>query len=143
MISAEQDRPTAGLLLGITTMLVGGLLAAEVTDGIVGCGSVDPTAPANHSSIRIANTTSLPVIIDDRRGAYCQLTQPKVLQPGQQFSDYAACGATGSEMTSWRVTSANRQLHGYTAARSPKSRNDLLDRVSHASAERFTATPEG
>lgn len=104
---------------------------------------MDPTDPANYSSIRIVNDTGEPVVIDDCQGSYCQLDQPEVLAPGQQITDHAACGATGSDMTSWRVRRPDGQLAGYIAVDSPKSQNQLIFRVSHASADRAMATPEG
>lgn len=66
-----------------------------------------------------------------------------MLAAGKQTTDHAACGATGSDMTSWRVRRPDGQLAGYIAVDSPKSQNQLIIRVSHASAARAVATPEG
>lgn len=137
------QRCRLGLLIAIPATLCAALLAAQVADGVAGCGSVDPTDPANYSSIRIVNDTGEPVVIDDCQGGYCQLDQPEVLAAGEQITDHAACGATGSDMTSWRVRRRDGQLAGYIAVDSPKSQNQLIFRVSHASADRAMATPEG
>lgn len=137
------QRLRLGLLIALPATLGAALLAAEIAGGVAGCGSVDPTDPANYSSIRIVNDTGSPVVVDDCRGAYCQLDGPERLASGQQITDDAACGAAGRDMTSWRVRGSDGHLLGYVAVESAKSRNDLIFRVSHASADRAVATPEG
>lgn len=67
---------------------------------------IDPTDPLNYSAVSIRNDTTGPVARNDCKGAYCHVPLPVRLSPGQQFTDGAACGASGSNMTSWKVTAA-------------------------------------
>jgi hypothetical protein len=96
------------VVLGLVGLAVAGLFAAESIDMASGCGSVDPTDPANYSEVTIVNDTAREVVVDACVGAYCH---PDVLRatlaPGKTFSDEAACGATGAGMTSWRIRLPN------------------------------------
>src|ERR1700729_12070 len=56
-----------GFLVGLPIVAVvpffGLLIAAQVADDRAGCGSVDPTDPANYSAVTIANDTTQPVVV--------------------------------------------------------------------------------
>jgi len=118
------------------------LIAAQVASTVTGCGSIDPTDPANYSTVSILNDTSQPVIIKDCPGAYCDSNVlPARLNPGGRFTDNAACGATGADMTSWKVTRVDGRVLGYIAVDSPRSQDGLVYKVSRASPNRRTATP--
>jgi hypothetical protein len=135
------QRLRLALLIGFAVVILGALIAAEVADSITGCGSVDPTDPANYSVVAILNDTPRPVVIAACPGAYCDAARlPVRLAPGQSFTDDAACGATGTDMTSWRVTRIDGKVLGYIAVDSPRSRDGLVYKVSHASPNRHSAT---
>jgi len=120
------------------------LVVADVADQVRGCGSVDPTDPANYSAVTILNDTSGAVVIDECPGAYCQAGKlPVRVAPGGRFSDDAACGASGTDMTSWRVTGSARKLIGYIAVDTPRKHDGLVFHVSRASPDRHTPTPPG
>jgi hypothetical protein len=127
----------AAIALGMTL-----LFAADAVDLAGGCGSVDPTDPANYSQVTIVNDTGHNVVLDDCVGDYCQ-TRPlsATLAPGSGYRTDAACGVSGTDMTSWRVTGPQGRLEGYIAVDSPKSRSDLRYYVSQASSNRHTPTP--
>ena len=143
----RRERWSLGLLIGGPAVIVGALIAfvvvAEVVSTAKGCGSVDPTDPANYSRVTIVNDRSSDVVLDNCQGAYCTLTQPVRLRPGQHYADDAACGVSGSEMTSWQVNTDNGMVLGYVAVDSPRSNNSLTFRISHASPSRRTPTPAG
>ena len=127
------------VVLGVA--LVGLLVAAQVADDVTGCGSVDPTDPANYSAVTIINDTLRPVVVDACTGGYCVVGQlPQDLAPGDRYSDDAGCGVTGADMTSWRVRTTSGTLLGYIAVQSPRSQ-DLQFDVSQASPDRDTPTP--
>jgi hypothetical protein len=46
-------------------------------------------------------------------------------------------------MTSWRVNTGSGMVLGYIAVDSPRSNNDLVFRVTHASRSRRIPTPAG
>lgn len=52
-------RKSAQLAVGVGTvgLLVALLVGAEITDAVLGCGSVDPTDPANYTEAQILNDT--------------------------------------------------------------------------------------
>ena len=128
------------LVLGV----IGLLVIAEAKDEAAGCGSIDPTDPANYSPVTIRNNTPSPVIVSDCAGGYCQSELlPAVVGPGMSFSDNAACGATGTDMTSWKLSTPARASLGFIAVDSPKSRMGLVFDVSRASSNRATPTPSG
>jgi hypothetical protein len=137
-----------GLLLGVPVMagiaLFALLLAAQLVDDAAGCGSVDPTDPANYSTVTIRNDTSETVVIDACPGAYCHADQlPVQLQPGMAYSDDAACGVTGADMTAWRIRSPSGTTLGWVAVASRRSTTGLVYRVSRASTRPDVATPVG
>lgn len=128
--------------IAFTTMMIGALVAAEIVDTAIGCGSIDPTDPANSSSVSIVNDTQADVIIDHCVGTYCHTDGlPRRLAPGGSFTDDAACGETGTEMTSWELLDQHGTLIGYIAVDSPRSTTGLVFDVSHASRNRATPTP--
>jgi hypothetical protein len=131
-------RPHRGrrALIVVPIVIFGLLFAAEVVDGAVGCGSVDPTDPANYSEVTILNDTAVTVTVDDCVGGYCQADLPARLAPGQRLADHAACAASGADMTSWRVTSGNGRVLGYIAVDTPRKHDGLVFPVSHARASR-------
>jgi hypothetical protein len=137
-----------GLLIGLPTAalvtLFALLIAAQVADDRSGCGSVDLTDPANYSAVTILNDTSGVVVIDDCAGAYCQADKlPVRVALGGRFSDDAACGVSGTDMTSWRVTGSAGNLVGYIAVDTPRKHDGLVFHVSRASSDRRTPTPPG
>jgi hypothetical protein len=132
------------VLIGIPVALATILMAAQIADTIDGCGSVDPTDPANYSSVSIVNDTSAEVVLDQCAGTYCHAYDlPQRLGPGGSFGDDAGCGATGADMTSWAVLDQRGAVIGYIAVDSPKSTPGLVFHVSHASPNRATPTPSG
>jgi len=80
---------------------------------------IDPTDPLNYSVVSIRNDTTGPVALNDCKGAYCHVPLPVRLSPGQQFTEGAAFGASGSNMTSWKVTGGT--VLGYVAVAPPAS----------------------
>ncbi len=81
-----------------------------------------------------------PVTLDDCKGAYCHVLLPVRLSPGQRFTDGPACGASGSDMTSWKVTGGGTVL-GHVAVDTPRKRDGLIFDVSRASTDRHTRHP--
>ena len=120
------------------------MFAAEAVDLAVGCGSVDPTDPANYSTVSILNDTARSVVLDQCRGDYCDPDQgPLRLAPHERVRANAACASSGSDMTSWRVSGATGLL-GYIAVDTPRKHDGLIYRVSRAGPSRVVATmPEG
>jgi hypothetical protein len=128
----------------VVVSVIGFMVFIEATDSAAGCGSVDPTDPANYSTVTIVNDTSSPVVLSDCPGAYCHADLlPAVIDPGKSLSDNAACGSTGANMTSWRVSTQSGTPLGFIAVDSPKSRAGLVFDVSRASPNRATPTPMG
>lgn len=123
--------------------VVGALLAAQIADGVTGCGSVDPTDPSNYSSVKILNDTRNPVVVDGCRGTYCGPEPSSTLASGQRTTVRGACGAAGADMTSWRLARTDGWLLGYLAIATPRSTNDLTYRVSQASTDRLRPTTPG
>jgi len=118
------------------------LVAAQVADDRAGCGSVDPTDPANYSELSILNDTSATVRLDDCVGGYCRgYLLPALVRPGQRYGDDAACAAAGADMTSWRVSTEAGRVLGYIAVDTPRKLDGLVFPVSRASADRVTPTP--
>jgi hypothetical protein len=116
-------------------------VGAEAYELAVGCGSVDPTDPANYTAARIVNDTASAITLDDCRGGYCTPDQPSAtIGPGQSVAVDGACGVSGGDMTSWRI-SRDGIVVGYIAIHSPKSRNEDVYNVSRLSADRRTPTP--
>jgi hypothetical protein len=123
-------------------MTVFGLLvAAEAYDTSVGCGSVDPTDPANYTSASIFNDTSQPITVSDCHGPYCQmdLSGTQVL-PQRQLGFNGVCGANGADMTSWRIQRNDGSTLGYIVVGTPRSRKGVVYDVSRASHNRLTPT---
>jgi hypothetical protein len=124
----------AALVLGLFTAL----MIAQGNDDAAGCGSIDPTDPANYSTVVILNDTRTPAVVDDCQGAYCQPDQDRVrLAPGKRVQVNAACG-TGGVMTSWRVSGPAGVL-GYVAVDTPRKHDGLVYPVSRAATDRAVA----
>jgi hypothetical protein len=119
------------------------LIVTFIYEANTGCGSIDPTDPANYSRVSILNDRSTDVVIDDCQGERCLLTQPVLLNPGRSYRDDAACAMSGARMTSWRVTTSSGTPLGYIAVDTPRKNDDLTFRVSRASRDRNTPTPAG
>jgi hypothetical protein len=137
----RRRRVLRAVLIGVPALLVGLLVAAEVYDQATGCGSVDPTDPNNYSDVTLLNDTGGTVVVDDCSGAYCDAYNlPVRLAPGQTYDDHAACASSGTDMTSWRVKTADGKLLGYFAVDTPRKRDGLVFPVSHASHDRRTPT---
>jgi hypothetical protein len=119
------------------------IIVAEVYDSATGCGSVDPTGSENYSRITILNDRSTDIVIDDCQGSYCTLRQPVRLNPGGRYKDNAACGMSGTRMTSWQIRSSDGTALGYIAVDTPPKTDGLAFRVSRASRDRRTPTPAG
>jgi len=131
-----------GLALGAVGALALMLFIADVADQDQGCGSIDPTDPANYSSVSLLNDTNSLVVVDQCKGSYCSGSgTPVSLPPGQELPEHAACGASGGHMTSWRITHANGALLGYIAVDTPRKHDGLIYPVSRASRDRRTPTP--
>jgi hypothetical protein len=114
------------------------LIAADGYMAATGCGSIDPTDPANYTSARLVNDTASPVTVDSCDGAYCVPDElPAALNPGGSLGIQGACGTTGSDMTSWRVT-RDGVVAGYVVIHSPKSRHGVVYEVSRLSPDRKT-----
>ncbi|MDH6115357.1 hypothetical protein P3T36_007193 [Kitasatospora sp. MAP12-15] len=120
--------------------LMGLLFWADATMMDKGCGSVDPTDPMNYSAVSIRNDSTAPVVVDQCVGAYCDLETTSVtLQPSEQAPVHAACGVSGTDMTSWRITTDTGSPLGYIAVNTPRSTNDLVFPVSAAQSSRASA----
>jgi hypothetical protein len=117
------------------------LLVAEVSYSVSGCGSVDPTDPANYTSASLVNDTDTAVIVSDCRGGYCDPDPgPRRLGPGERMTIQGACGETGAAMTSWTVGRDDRSVVGFIAVGTKRSRTDVLYKVSMASPSRLAPT---
>ncbi len=104
------------------------------------CGSVDPTDPSNYTSAIVVNDTRNPVTVSDCRGDYCGADPtPTRLLPGQRVPIQGACGVSGHDMTSWKLTRDDGSLIGYIAIATPQSRADVLYDVSAATPSRTAA----
>jgi hypothetical protein len=139
---ARLRRILLGITFGVVGLLVGTLVVADIVDHARRCGSIDPGDPANYSSIQILNDTKSPVTIDECQGSYCSgANAPVELPPGQALQERAACGVSGTQMTSWRVIQPSGQVLGYMAIESQKKHDGLVYTVSRASRDRRTPTP--
>jgi hypothetical protein len=129
----------------VPCVIVLALIATEALDMARGCGSIDPTDPANYSRVAIVNDSVEPVVVDQCTGTYCNPDDPlSRLDPGQALTVDAACAASGSDMTSWRLTASDDgHLLGYIAVHTSAKQDGLRFRVSRASASRDVATPAG
>jgi hypothetical protein len=121
------------------------LLAADLVGQVTGCGSVDPTDPNNYSTLSIVNDTRGSVIVDHCSGAYCAPDDlPRRLSRGARYTGaHAACGVSGGDMTSWRVTTDRGKLLGFIAVDTPRRHEGLVFRVSRATSDPRTPTPAG
>jgi hypothetical protein len=57
--------------LGVVALIAAFLIGSEIAAVVTGCGSVDPTDPANYTTARIVNDTANSVVVDDCAGTYC------------------------------------------------------------------------
>jgi hypothetical protein len=117
-----------------------GLFLIDTVDMDHGCGSIDPTDPANYSVVWIDNDTAKVVSVGNGQGAYCSF--PATLGPGQKVTVDASCDATGAQMTSYALTS-NGQPIGYIAVDTPRKHDGLVFDVSDVSRSRSVPTPVG
>jgi hypothetical protein len=116
------------------------LLIVQTVDDARGCGSVDPTDPANYSVVAIQNDTPNPVLVADCRGASCSVdAPPERLNQGAKLTVEAACGEVGPNMTSWRIENLGGSTKGFIAVDTPRKSDGLVYRVSQASISRATA----
>jgi hypothetical protein len=115
-------------------------LGIEIQLHIAGCGSVDPTDPANYSTVRITNDTTSGVVVDRCQGTYCYHDLPRPVAPGSSITVDAACDASGSQMTSWRVTRQDGKTLGFIAVDTPRKHDGLVYDVSHATPARDQPT---
>lgn len=91
-----RQKISLGLVVGVPSLVVAGLIGGEIYGAAIGCGSVDPTDPRNYSTVTILNDTARPVIVADCPGAYCNPEElPRTLAPGQSHVDHAGCHSTG------------------------------------------------
>jgi len=96
----------------------------------------------NYSTVSIVNDTTNVVVVSDCVGNECTSEDlPLRVAPAGHYDNQAACGATGSNMTSWRLLNPRGQLIGYIAVDSPRKRDGLVFNVSAASPNRSTPTP--
>jgi hypothetical protein len=133
----------AVLVGGCGVALIGLLGWAQAKMDASGCGSVDPTDPMNYSAVFIRNDSNAPVVVDRCLGSYCDVDDiPVTLRPGQRTRVHAACGVSGPDMTSWRITNETHTLLGYIAVNTPRSTNNLVYPISAAQGSReLAATP--
>jgi hypothetical protein len=125
---------------GLAAVVIGSLIVAEVVAGAIGCGSVDPTDPSNYSTATIVNDTATAIRIGDCQGTYCGPQPSATLAPRQHTAINGACGVSGTDMTSWKVTGSDGRLLGYIAIDTPRSTHDLTFNISDASRDRTTPT---
>lgn len=127
--------------MGMAVLLGGGLVAGQISDGVAGCRSVDPNDPSNYSAVHVLNGTAESVILDGCEGSYCGPQSSVTLGPGRQTVVDGACGASGSDMTSWRINGIEgRRLVGYIAIYTPRSTDNASYRVTRASVDRRVPT---
>jgi hypothetical protein len=120
------------------------LVAGQIYDGVVGCGSVDPTDPSNYTGVTIRNDTADNVLVDKCKGANCGYENlPVLLGPGQTYQDHAFCGMSGHGMTSWEVKTTEGKELGYIAVETLYKYVRRVFNVSHASISRSTPTVAG
>jgi hypothetical protein len=119
------------------------LVAGEIYDEVVGCGSVDPTDPSNFSGVTIRNDTAGIVVVDECKGANCVGYLPVRLGPGQTYQDRAPCGMSGDGMTSWEVKTTEGKELGYIAVDTLRKYDRRVFNVSHASISRLAPTVPG
>jgi hypothetical protein len=125
---------------GIGLAFTGLLAWGEIEMAASGCGAIDPTDPLNYSAVAISNDSSTPVVVDECRGSQCHPDEPAAtLRPGERYPVHAACGVSGSEMTSWRITSSTGTPLGFIAVDTPRSTNGLVFPVSAAEPARNIA----
>jgi hypothetical protein len=136
--------PTLLVVLAIVAAVgFGGLVAIDAWLMHVGCGSIDPTDPNNYSVVSILNDTRDPVVVYDCRGAYCD-AGTVTLPPDMGTRVQAACNATGSDMTSWRLATVSGSTIGYVAVDTPRKHDGLVFLVSRATHNRALASlPQG
>lgn len=129
-------------LVGIGLLgLFAALMVAQSADDARGCGSIDPTDPANYSVVKIVNDQPMSVQVDQCRGGYCRPDEAsRTLSPGGAETVDVACGVSGASMTSYRVSADGRTL-GYIAVATPGKHDGLKYLVSKASPTRSTPTP--
>ena len=131
-----------GVVIGVVVVAAGVLIAVQMHADALGCGSVDPTDPANYSEVTILNDTPAVVTVGECRGSSCPVGErPVRLRAGQQFSGHAACAVSGTDMTSWQLTSNAGQVLGYVAVDTPRRHDGLVFDASRASRDRRTPTP--
>jgi hypothetical protein len=130
------------VLAAIAALGFGGLVAIDAWMLHGGCGSIDPTDPNNYSTVSIRNDTHRVVVISDCEGAYCDPSLV-TLAPGEAAKVNAACAASGSDMTSWRISTGAGATIGYIAVDTPRKRDGLVYPVSHASTRRDLASSPG
>jgi hypothetical protein len=132
------------LLISVVVVVAGVLIAVQMHADALGCGSIDPTDPANYSEVTILNDTPAGVSVGDCAGSYCPADEgPAHLRSGQRFRGHAACDVSGADMTSWQLTSNDGRSLGYIAVDTPRKQDGLVFDVSHASRDRRTPTPSG
>jgi hypothetical protein len=133
-----------GLLVSAAVVVAGVQIAVQMHDDALGCGSIDPTDPANYSEVTILNDTPAVVIVGECRGLYCPVDErPANLSPGRHFNGQAGCAVSRADMTSWQLTSNSGRVLGYVAVDTPRKHDGLVFDVSHASRDRRTPTPSG
>jgi hypothetical protein len=132
--------------LGVTALVgvAAVLFVVDELDSRAGCGSVDPTDPANYSTVAIRNDTSTVVAVDRCEGGYCGPDEARsVLAPGGELQVDAACGVSGAAATSWRITTPSGGLIGFIVVATPMKHDGLVYPVSHVVASRAVAsTPQ-
>lgn len=128
------------IAIAATTTVTVSLVIADTIGSGTGCGSVDPTDPANYSTATVINDTAHSVDISDCHGSYCGSQSSATIAPNNHAIVNGACGATGKQMTTWKVTHTNGRLIGYIDIDSPRSTRKLIFTVTNASPDRLTPT---
>ena len=144
---SRRRRIVTGILIALPTLaffvFFGLLVAAQSGFVRAGCGSVDPTDEGNYSRVAILNDTIQPVVVDQCQGDYCRADQDVThLEAGARLSVDAACGRSGADATSWRITH-DAAPFSYVVVETPRKHDGLVFSVSRASKDRSTPTPAG
>jgi hypothetical protein len=139
--SRRRVRRVAAICASVVAVLLGGaLVIGVVAQAANGCGSSDPTDPINATTVTIVNDTSGPVQVGDCAGTWCHQDR-ETAEPGGQVTAKSACGMSGADMTSYRVSTTAGVTLGYIAVHAPRSDDDFAYDVSRATDRRDAATP--
>lgn len=118
----------------------GALMAIQIQMSNSGCGSIDPTDDGNYSRVSIKNDTDTEIVIDNCQGGYCENNFRRTVASEASTRVEAVCAATGSDMTSWKVTRQDGTALGFIAVDTPRKHDGLVYDVSDATQSRDQPT---